>query len=60
MQNKQILERGIVYEIVVFAYAMLLTWIFVGSPLKSLLLTITIALTKLPLYYVFHCQWRDK
>lgn len=61
MEHKQgVLKRGIAYEIVVFIYAMLLTWMIMGNPFKSFLLTLGITITKFPLYYIFHCKWRTK
>ena len=54
------LIRGLVYETLVFCYAFILALLFFGDFGKSLLLTVLIAVTKYPLYFLFHHFWREK
>jgi len=58
--HKNLWKRGVTYEVIVFVYATLLTWMIIGNPLKSLLLSVVITGAKIPLYYAFHRTWRTK
>jgi len=58
--HKNLWKRGVTYEVIVFVYATLWTWLIIGNPLKSLFLSVVITMAKIPLYYIFHRTWRAK
>ena len=58
--NRDVIKRSLVYETFVFFYATGVAWLFIGNPIKSLLLTVIVTLTKYPLYCAFHIWWNRK
>ena len=53
-------KRGLVYETLVFFDAFIIAWIFFGEPFRGFLMTAIITITKYPIYWAFHCLWKDK
>jgi len=48
------LKRGLIYETIIFLYALFIAWIIFGDPCKSFLLTAIITITKYPIYFFYH------
>jgi hypothetical protein len=59
MSKSSVFRRGLVYETIVFIYAFLMAWLFFGSPFKGFLMTSIITITKYPIYWLFHCTWKE-
>jgi len=54
---KELLKRSLIYETLVFFYAVAVAWIIIGNPWKSIGLSVIITVTKYPFYYLFHHAW---